>query len=149
MRLIPLTFKQANKFIAAFHRHHKPVQGMKFAIGLEDCGKLIGVVVVGRPVARYLDDGFTAEVTRLCTDGSPNACSMLYSAAWRAAKAMGYTKCVTYILDTEPGTSLKAAGWIYSSTTRDDLSWNCASRTRASKEIQGAKQRWEITKAKV
>ncbi len=144
MKLVPITFRQANAFITKLHRHHKPVAGMKFAIGLEHEGKLVGIVIVGRPLSRYLDDGYTAEVTRLCTDGTPNACSMLYSAAWRAAKAMGYTKCVTYILESEPGTSLKAAGWIYATVTRDDLSWNCASRSRKSNKIQSAKQRWEI-----
>ena len=143
MRIIPITLRQANAFIIQFHRHHKPVVGMKFAIGLEDCGNLIGIVIVGRPVARGLDDKFTCEVTRLCTDGTSNACSMLYSAAWRAAKAMGYTKCVTYILDFEPGISLKATGWVHVADTNGG-SWNCASRTRVDKAPICPKQRWEI-----
>ena len=74
-------------------------------------GQLVGVAITGRPVSRYLDDGLTLEVNRLCTDGTRNACSFLYGAAARAAKAMGYQKIITYILDTEDGASLRAAGW--------------------------------------
>lgn len=112
MNLIPISLKTANAFVATHHRHHRPVVGHKFSIGCQSGEKLIGVVIVGRPVSRYLDDGFTAEVTRLCTDGTANVCSMLYGAAARAAKAMGYRRIITYILDSEPGTSLKASGWI-------------------------------------
>ncbi len=111
MRLVPVSLKSANAFVSAFHRHHKPVTGHKFSIGCEENGKLVGVVIVGRPVSRYLDDGFTLEVTRLCTTGERNTCSMLYSAAARAAKAMGYRKIITYTLDTENGASIRAAGW--------------------------------------
>ncbi len=74
--------------------------------------RLVGVAIMGRPVSRYLDDGLTLEVNRLCTTGEKNACSMLYAAAARAARAMGYRKIITYTLDTEPGTSLRAAGWM-------------------------------------
>ncbi len=111
LRLIPVSLKEANAFVDAYHRHHKSVTGHKFSIGCEENGKLVGVVIVGRPVSRYLDDGFTLEVTRLCTTGEHNACSMLYSAAARAAKAMGYHKIITYTLDTENGASIRAAGW--------------------------------------
>ncbi len=111
MRLVPVSLKSANTFVSAFHRHHKPVTGHKFSIGCEENGKLVGVVIVGRPVSRYLDDGFTLEVTRLCTTGERNTCSMLYSSAARAAKAMGYRKIITYTLDTENGASIRAAGW--------------------------------------
>lgn len=71
----------------------------------------MGVVIAGRPVSRYLDDGMTLEVTRLCTTGERNVCSMLYAAAARAAKAMGYRKIITYMLETEDGASVRAAGW--------------------------------------
>jgi hypothetical protein len=111
MILIPISFKDACEYIAKYHRHHRPPQGHKFSIGLQVEGVLVGVVVVGRPVSRMLDNGFTAEVTRLCTDGTKNACSKLYAAAWRASKAMGYTKLITYILAEESGTSLVASGW--------------------------------------
>jgi len=111
MRLVPISLKDANAFVNEHHRHHKGVSGHKFSIGCEQGGRLVGVAIMGRPVSRYLDDGLTLEVNRLCTTGEKNACSMLYAAAARAARAMGYRKIVTYTLDTEPGTSLRAAGW--------------------------------------
>lgn len=109
--IVPMTLREANAFVAQYHRHHGPTVGHKFSIGCTDGEKIVGVAIVGRPVSRYLDDGWTLEVNRLCTDGTHNACSMLYAAAWRAARAMGYHKLVTYILQSETGTSLKAAGW--------------------------------------
>lgn len=111
LEVCPMTLKEANAFVEQNHRHHKPVVGHKFSIGCTDGDKIVGVAIVGRPVSRVLDDGWTLEVNRLCTDGTRNACSMLYAAAWRAARAMGYHKLVTYILDSESGVSLKAAGW--------------------------------------
>ena len=96
LTLVPVTLRQANAFVAEHHRHHKPVVGHKFSIGCQKNGALVGVAIAGRPVSRYLDDGFTLEVTRLCTLGDRNACSMLYAAAARAAKAMGYHKIITY-----------------------------------------------------
>jgi hypothetical protein len=111
LHLQPVTLRNANRFITQHHRHHKPPQGAKFAIGVNNGEHLVGVIVVGRPVARILDDNQTAEVTRCCTDGTRNACSLLYGAAWRAARAMGYHRLITYTLETEPGTSLRAAGW--------------------------------------
>lgn len=111
LELTPVSLAAANAFVALNHRHHKPVVGHKFSIGCTADGRLVGVAIVGRPVSRHLDDGLTLEVNRLCTDGTKNACSMLYAAAWRAARAIGYRKIVTYILDTESGGSLRAAGW--------------------------------------
>lgn len=111
LELTPISLKQANEFVTLFHRHHKAVAGHKFSIGCSENGRLVGVVIVGRPVSRYLDDGKTLEVNRLCTLGVKNACSILYAAAARAAKAMGYEKIITYILQSENGGSLKAAGW--------------------------------------
>ena len=112
LTLVPISLADANAFVARHHRHHKPVTGHKFSIGCTENGELVGVAIVGRPVSRYLDNGLTLEVNRLCTTGSKNACSFLYAAAARAAKAMGYRKIITYTLDTEPGTSLRAAGWV-------------------------------------
>jgi hypothetical protein len=109
--LVPLDFKTAAAFVAEHHRHHTPPAGHKFSLGAVQNDKLVGVVIVGRPVARMRDDGATLEVTRLCTDGSRNACSFLYGAAARACFALGYRRIGTYILTSEPGTSLKAAGW--------------------------------------
>ena len=101
LSLTPVSLSEANAFVARCHRHHKPVVGHKFSIGCMADGRLVGVAIVGRPVSRYLDNGLTLEVNRLCTDGT----------TWRAARAMGYRKIVTYILDTESGASLRAAGW--------------------------------------
>lgn len=111
LELVPITLKEANAFVERYHRHHKPVVGHKFSIAASDGEKIVGVAIVGRPVSRYLDNGLTLEVNRLCTDGTRNACSFLYSAAWRAARNLGYKKLITYILVSETGSSLKAAGW--------------------------------------
>lgn len=111
LEVVPMTLREANAFVEQNHRTHKPTVGHKFSIGVSDGETIVGVAIVGRPVSRYLDDGWTLEVTRLCTDGTKNVCSMLYAASWRAARAMGYKRVVTYILDSESGTSLKAAGW--------------------------------------
>jgi hypothetical protein len=110
LRLKPVSLSEANEYVKQRHRHHKPVVGHKFSIGCEVDGELAGVVIAGRPVSRYLDDGRTLEVTRLCTDGTRNACSFLYAAAARAAAAMGYDRIITYTLDTENGASLRASG---------------------------------------
>ena len=142
----PLTQKQANAFVDALHRHHKPQWGDKYRIGASVDGKLIGVVQVGRPVSRVLDDGETVEVTRLCTDGTKNACTFLYSAAARVARELGYKKIITYILDTEPGTSLRAAGWVKETDAAGGQGWNCPSRPRADNPIYWRKkQRWSKT----
>ena len=111
LEIVPVTLAEANAFVERYHRHHKPVTGHKYSIGVTDGEKIVGVAIVGRPVSRYLDDGLTLEVTRCCTDGTQNACSMLYGAAWRAAKAMGYKKVITYILQSESGASLRASGY--------------------------------------
>ncbi|MFF3669888.1 XF1762 family protein [Microtetraspora malaysiensis] len=115
LKPIPVTLQTARAFIAWTHGHLPPPQRATFVIGVAtDDGTLVGVVIAGRPVARSFDDGFTVEVTRLATDGTANACSALLTAAWRAARAMGHRRLITYTLATEPGTSLRAAGlrWV-------------------------------------
>ena len=112
LKLKPCTFRQAQDFVRENHRHNKPPVGHKFSIAVYDGEKLCGVVMVGRPVGRYLDDGETLEVNRCCTDGTRNACTMLYGAAWRAAKALGYRRIITYTLKSENGASLRASGWM-------------------------------------
>ena len=112
MEIKPITLKQASDFIYVHHRHHRPTVGHKFSIGLFDGDKMVGCAVCGRPVSRHLDDGLTLEVNRLCTDGTPNACSMLYGAASRVAKEMGYHTIITYILQSENGASLKASNFV-------------------------------------
>lgn len=142
LEIVPINFAEANAFVKLHHRHHGKVAGHKFSIGLSDGEKIVGVAIVGRPVSRNLDDGWTLEVTRLCTDGSKNACSMLYAAACRAARAMGYKKVITYILDTEKGTTLKAAGWRLLGCVRG-MSWNRPSRPRVDKFPLQKKLRFE------
>jgi hypothetical protein len=105
-------FREAKAFIAEHHRHHKPPRGWKFGVGIADeTGQLVGVATVGRPVAPAFDDGWTLEVNRTCTTGEKNANSMLYGAAWRAAKALGYRRLITYTQEGESGASLRAAGY--------------------------------------
>ena len=147
LHIIPLTLREANKVVTQWHRHHKPVIGQKFAIGAY-CSKtqaLIGAAITSRPVARGCDYTTTLEVSRLVTNGTPNACSFLYSACARIAREMGYKKIQTYILDTEPGVSLKASGWVYEATTAGGT-WNCKARTgrREDQPLQ-PKQRWSKT----
>lgn len=111
LTLTTVALADANRFVAEHHRHHKPVTGHKFSLGCIKDGLLVGVAIVGRPVSRYLDNGMTLEVNRLCSTGEKNVCSFLYAAAARAAKALGYEKIITYILDSESGVSLRAADW--------------------------------------
>ena len=131
--------------MAAHHRHHKPVPGAKFALAVSDeSGTVRGVALVGRPVARQLDDGWTLEVNRVATDGCQNACSMLYGAARRVTFALGYRRLITYILDTEPGTSLRAAGFCCLGVRRAK-SWNTPIRPRVDTAPTQAKLMWETT----
>lgn len=142
MRPVPLTLAEANALIAQLHRHHKPVVGHRFTIGAEAAGRLVGAAVVGRPVARKTEQYRVAEVTRLVTDGTRNACSLLYGATARAAEAMGYDRIQTFILEGEPGTSLKAAGWVFEGYTEGG-DWNRPGRGgRRTDQPMGRKQRW-------
>lgn len=126
---VAITLEEANAFVAQHHRHHGEVVGHRYSIGAASGDKIVGVVIVGRPVARLRDDGMTLEVTRLCTDGTRNACSFLYGAAARAAFALGYKKIGTYILASENGASLKASGWRLVGEVKG-RSWSCKSRPR-------------------
>jgi hypothetical protein len=122
--------KQANEFVLTHHRHHSKVRGCKFCVGVVDEANILrGVAVVGRPISRHLDNGRTAEVTRLCTDGYTNACSFLYAACARTAKSMGYEKIITYTLEDEGGASLKASGWLCGGLCGGG-NWNVSSRPR-------------------
>jgi hypothetical protein len=111
--LVPTTLREANAFVRRFHRHSKPTRGHKFSIGAARDGALIGVAIAGRPVARHRDDGLTLEVLRVCVleDGPRNARSLLYGGCWRAARAMGYARLITYTLKTETGASVRASGF--------------------------------------
>lgn len=144
--LVPIRQKTAKEYVRNHHRHHKPPVGSIFQIGCSKNGELCGVIIVGRPVARLLDNGLTAEVTRCCTNGTKNACSMLYAAAWRAARALGYKRLITYILDSEPGTSLKASGWKLIGKCGGGT-WNRENRPRTDKHPIGKKILFECKDA--
>lgn len=144
LKIIPLTLKQANELVASLHRHHKPAQGHRFSIGCEDETGIHGAAICGRPVARGCDPYKTLEVVRLVTDGTFNACSILYATSARIAKEMGFAKIQTYILDTELGTSLKASGWLHEADTAGG-DWNHSKAnkgTRRTDQPMAPKQRW-------
>lgn len=149
MMAVPLTLRASNALIAKLHRHHKPVRGYRFAIGALCGDAIVGAVVVGRPVSRGVDAACVAEVTRLVTDGTRNACSFLYARAARAAAAMGYAKIQTYILASEPGTSLRAAGWQMEAVVRGrqwehstERQLRFGGHTRRTDQPTTDKQRW-------
>jgi len=142
LQIQPITYTEACEFIRLHHSHHLPPQGWKFGVAVNDGERIVGVVTVGRPVARRLDDGWTLEVTRCCTDGTPNTASMLYGAARRATFALGYRRLITYTLAAEPGTSLRAAGWkVIGAAGGGD--WNVPSRPRRYVGPQCQKTLWE------
>ena len=152
MRAVPVELKEANAFVDKYHRHHKSVVRDKFRVACEENGEILGVIQVARPVSRMLDDGLTVEVVRCCTNGKPNVASFLYSRAARIAKEMGYKRIITYILDTEHGSSLKASGWELDEADVGGGSWSRPSRPREVSQITifgteekypiGKKQRW-------
>jgi hypothetical protein len=146
LHVVPVSFADACAFVAAHHRHHQPPVGMKFSLGVAtDDGALRGVAIVGRPVARFLDNGQTLEVTRTATDGTPNANSMLYGAAWRAAKALGYTRLVTYTQAGESGGSLRAAGFRIVAERPAKPGWNRPSRPRRALGTENVPRTlWEV-----
>lgn len=133
LHLVPVRFREAATFVGQWHRHHRPPIGQIFAVGAADQeGVLRAVVIVGRPLSRHLDNGMTLEVTRTCSDGSRNANSLLYGAAWRAAKALGYTRLITYTQAGESGSSLRGAGWKIVAQRPPRSGWDRPSRPRRS-----------------
>jgi hypothetical protein len=144
VKVTPINLDEANAFVAIHHRHHAPVPGAKFCIAVSEGDTVHGVAIVGRPVARMSDNGMTLEVNRCCTDGTRNACSMLYGAAWRAAKALGYVRLITYTLPEEGGASMRAAGWRLIGE-RGGGNWNVPSRPRidTAQALRGQKLLWE------
>lgn len=144
MQIVPCELDEANAFVRQYHRHHGPVVGHKFSVAVEKGGQVCGVAIVGRPVSRLLDDGWTLEVTRLASNGCKNACSALYAACWRAARSMGYRRMVTYILSSEQGTSVRSAGWKEVGRTSGG-SWSRGSRPRVDKHPTQAKIRFEVS----
>lgn len=138
-----VTMARANAFVAQHHRHHKRVRGCVACLGaFDESGKLRGVAILGQPVARMVDHELVVEVTRLATDGAANACSCLYGATARVARELGYLKVQTYILAEEPGTSLRASGWVKEADVRAKAWPHREGRVRRQDQPTGAKQRW-------
>lgn len=146
LRVVPTTHAIANDFVRNLHRHHRPTPGAIFCVGVEDDGRLCGVAIVGRPVARRLDDGKTVEINRTCTDGTRNACSALLGACRRAARALGYERVITYTLPQEGGASLKAAGFKFDGEAGGSSAmWSSRAGRNApalGDDLIGGKWRW-------
>jgi hypothetical protein len=143
---VPLTRDQANEFVGAFHRHNKPVTGHRFSIGAVQDEELVAVAIVGRPTARMLQDGTTADVTRLCSfEHARNAPSFLYSACWRAWRAMGGTRLITCTLQRESGASLRGAGWkvVAELKAGRPVAWQSRAGRQAQLVVSEPKIRWE------
>jgi hypothetical protein len=145
LRIVPVSFADAKAFVAANHRHHPRIVGHKFSVGLASGDELVGVAIVGRPVARHFDNGLTLEVNRTCVaEDVPNGNSMLYGAAWRAAKALGYLRLITYTQEGESGVSLRAAGWRVVAERPARPGWDVPSRRRLGHGADGVQRTlWE------
>jgi hypothetical protein len=142
LEIVPVSIKEAQRFVELHHRHHPTAHSHLFAVGVSDGEQIRGAAIIGRPVARMLCDGWTAEVVRVVTDGCPNACSALYGAAWRACKALGYKRLITYTLPEEGGASLRGAGW-HCIGEKGGGSWSRKSRPRMDLHPTQVKLRWE------
>ncbi len=138
LHLVPVEF---------WHRHHRPPVGHKFSLGCADeDGVLRGVCMVGRPVARHLDDGLTLEVNRTTTDGTKNANSMLYGAAWRVTAGLGYQRLITYTQAHESGASLRGAGWRVVHELPERHGWTTPSRPRSDRGVDRMPRTlWEVS----
>jgi len=144
LTIVPCTIRDANEFVLQHHRHHRPTVGGLFALAVSDGAAVRGVAIVGRPSARLLNDGYTAEVTRVATDGCANACSALYGGAWRASRALGWRRLVTYTLPEEGGASLRGAGWRNVGECGGGT-WDRTARPRVDRHPTQKKFRWEVT----
>lgn len=146
LEITPINLDEANAFVSVHHRHHNPVPGAKFCIAVSEGETVVGVAIVGRPVARMSDNGYTLEVNRLCTNGTKNAVSKLRGAICRVGFGLGYKRIITYTLPSEGGGSMRAAGWKLIGE-RGGGNWNVPSRPRidTKKELQGQKLLWELT----
>jgi hypothetical protein len=142
LELVPITLREANRFVEQHHRHHQPSRGCRFCVAVAKSGEVVGVAIITRPVARRLDDGWTAEVSRVATDGTRNACSKLYGAAWRAARSLGFRRLITYTLPEEGGASLRGAGWRCVGEAGGG-SWSRRDRPRVDLHPLQQKLRWE------
>lgn len=138
----PITLRAANAFVEQHHRHHKPARGCIFCVSVWLDDELRGVAIVGRPLARMLQDGLTCEVLRVCTDGTRNACSKLYATVAKAARSLGYERVITYTLPEEGGASLRAAGWTLEADWAGGGTWSRDGRERADDHPTQPKLRW-------
>lgn len=146
LRIVPVSFNEASAFVAEHHRHHRPPIGHKFSLGVATGDQLVGVAMVGRPVARHYNDGLTLEVNRTCTDGTSNANSMLYGAAWQVAKGLGYRRLITYTQAGESGASLRGAGWKVVAERPARGTWWTPSRPRDDHGTSGVQRLlWEAS----
>lgn len=145
---MPITFKAAAEFVAAHHRHHRPPLSHKFSVAVAEGDEVVGVVMVGRPVARHYDDGLTLEANRTCVlDGVRNANSMLYGTAWRVGKALGYRRMITYTQEGESGASLRAVGWLRWAERPARPGWDTPTRRRSDRGVdQVARTLWMISR---
>lgn len=148
LRIEPITLREARVFVGCNHRHSLPPRAHLFSVACTKNGVMCGVGIAGRPKSRHWDDGKTVEIDRCCTDGTSNACSMIYGALCRAARALGYGRAITYTLKSEPGTSLLAAGFRRDGETGDE-NWDRPSRPRNDQDLfgnsrtpEGPKVRW-------
>ena len=145
---VPMTCAEAKEFVANFHRHNKSPLGSLFQVGASDGERLVGVAIVGRPIARMLQDGSTAEVLRCCVldDAPKGTCSFLYGACWRAAKALGWRRLITYTLTTESGASMRGVGWrvVAEIAERPPSDWQNRSKREWQPVVGQQKLRWEV-----
>lgn len=148
LTIVPLSYREACAHVDRLHRHHRKPQGHKFSLAVRDETGTRGVAIIGRPVARCFDDGLTVEVTRVATDGTPNACSALYGAAWRTVSAAGYRRIVTYTQDGESGASLRAVGWRLVAELSPRKGWDVPSRRREGRGTDNvARQLWQQSRS--
>jgi hypothetical protein len=150
LRIIPLELNEANDLVSRWHRHHKPTVGHRFSIGVvNDAGEIVGAAIIGRPVARLTDYRSVLEVTRLVTNGTKNACSILYAAAARIAREMGYEKIQTFILDEETGISVQAAGWTQEGVTVAGDRWTNRAGRRDDQPISSKRRYSKVLNIRV
>jgi len=143
-KAIPITLTDANAFVKKHHRHSIPTRGHKFSVGCELEGVLVGVAICGRPIARLADTGRTLEILRVATDGTKHANSFLYGLVKRIARQFGFDKIITYTLESESGSSLRAVGAKPESKVRA-AEWSRPSRGRQSQKVyKENKIRWKL-----
>lgn len=142
--VVPITWRDAAAYVQLHHRHSARPHGYRAAIAAAVGDEVVGVAILGRPINKTLDDGWTLEVLRCCTEGHPNANSFLYGASWRLARALGYRRAVTYTLKSESGSSLKAAGWQIVGEVRPQT-WDRRLRPRIDKHELQERFRWEVS----